>query len=758
MARNKNNVKNPSQLLSNANLISDSIVPLKNSPLIVEGMSLNSPDAYLNINNANLRVFGNVHTNQVHLGNMTVRPSYGLSTVTDVSNTTPDTIQFTNTHTAFTTTGNVTVGKDLTVSGNVEVGTANLFVDTVNSRIGVGTTEPSGQLELAGDERIQEYPPGPLTNYETHIPGYGVFKVYASSGWGNWVFKPWGAFTKDTNVWISANPTYNVGLAGNGNDDGTAMSIDTFNGINGSWLKLKLPYTINLKRFKIQGRYSSNERFVDATIYASTDDNNWDQIRSIQMPTSYDYETGVSFDTPNTSEYYDHFLIHITRLQTGTGQVPYANIGEWRLFGTPGPTTLDKGSLTLGRSLDVPRISRYDVDTETPRPEKLVVDFDTTVNTSPTDISGRGNHGTFNGTNMKYSAADKAFVFNGTDDYIGGQISTDGGDFIHSFSFWVKYNVIAREEYAFSFGSASTLGRVGYYKSSAGAIKIIGWSGGNIDYTFTHEPNRWYHVCGTYSGGGWGTNTKLYIDGVEYVGTGGGGNNLSIPNNPDLDIGRVYNSSGGAAFLNGQISNFKLYDVALEASEVQKLYRLGRTGRSMVISDTAVGIGKAPEAQLDVRGTLAVRGDLFVSSPKIENLFYAPPNWGYSNTSDGEANMWSFTYNAPVDGYLILNLNAHYAYNYGNQAFYAWISVDNKNNANSTLYDNTTVGGASSDGGHFHEYSDTDVAWKDLNHNTTAYVSAGDHTISLRIRKTINQTLDINGGAIKLLFIPKNYM
>jgi hypothetical protein len=29
---------------------------------------------------------------------------------------------------------------------------------------------------------------------------------------------------------------------------------------------------------------------------------------------------------------------------------------------------------------------------------------------------------------------------------------------------------------------------------------------------------------------------------------------------------------------------------------------LGRTGRSMVISDTAVGIGKVPEAQLDVRG------------------------------------------------------------------------------------------------------------------------------------------------------------
>jgi hypothetical protein len=38
---------------------------------------------------------------------------------------------------------------------------------------------------------------------------------------------------------------------------------------------------------------------------------------------------------------------------------------------------------------------------------------------------------------------------------------------------------------------------------------------------------------------------------------------------------------------------------------------LGRTGRSMVISDTAVGIGKVPEAQLDVRGVA-----------RMENLIY----------------------------------------------------------------------------------------------------------------------------------------
>jgi hypothetical protein len=73
----------------------------------------------------------------------------------------------------------------------------------------------------------------------------------------------------------------------------------------------------------------------------------------------------------------------------------------------------------------------------------------------------------------------------------------------------------------------------------------------------------------------------------------------------------LYLGAGGVSGqepLNGYISNPKLYNVALEPSEVKKLYNLGRTGRSMVISDTAVGIGKVPEAQLDVRGNLNVDG------------------------------------------------------------------------------------------------------------------------------------------------------
>jgi hypothetical protein len=54
-------------------------------------------------------------------------------------------------------------------------------VTLYKGHLGVGVTEPSGQLELAGDERIQEYPPGPMDDYETLIPGHGVFCAYASS-------------------------------------------------------------------------------------------------------------------------------------------------------------------------------------------------------------------------------------------------------------------------------------------------------------------------------------------------------------------------------------------------------------------------------------------------------------------------------------------------------------------------------------------------------------------------------------------------
>ena len=91
-------------------------------------MSVSEQTGYLNIDNAHLRVEGNIVAENIELGNIQIGPTYGLASVTDVGNITSQTVQFTNPTTGLVTTGNVAVGKDLTVSedltvtGNVEVG------------------------------------------------------------------------------------------------------------------------------------------------------------------------------------------------------------------------------------------------------------------------------------------------------------------------------------------------------------------------------------------------------------------------------------------------------------------------------------------------------------------------------------------------------------------------------------------------------------------------------------------------------------
>jgi hypothetical protein len=298
------------------------------------------------------------------------------------------------------------------------------------------------------------------------------------------------------------------------------------------------------------------------------------------------------------------------------------------------------GPLTLGQSLDVPRISRYDVDTETPRPEKLVVDFDTTVNSSPTDISGKGNHGTLVGAT--YSPADKAFTFDGTDQYIKFDTGLTGNA-IFSVSMW----------FISTGAGVDTLFQInGDYTGTSGEIAWLYKSGNELFFDFINNNlkvdysvfnnNDWNHVVVTFDGNAT-TGRCIYANGVKLTGTLDGsssGTALSLTNNTQAVIGALHRTSQNDYIheIVGKISNFKLYSVALEPSEVQKLYRLGRTGRSMVISDTAVGIGKAPEAQLDVRGVLKCDklfvGDEVMSSPvTIAFSTYWSPNIGDGSTT-----------------------------------------------------------------------------------------------------------------------------
>ena len=112
------------------------------------GVGVDSPDA-------NLHVLGNcfVSTNlelggTMTMGTVTVNARHELSAITATGNTTPHTVEFQNATTGLVTTGNVSVGKDLTVAGNVAVDTDTLFVDSVNDRVGIGTDNPDKKLHV----------------------------------------------------------------------------------------------------------------------------------------------------------------------------------------------------------------------------------------------------------------------------------------------------------------------------------------------------------------------------------------------------------------------------------------------------------------------------------------------------------------------------------------------------------------------------------------------------------------------------------
>ena len=189
-------------------------------------MPIGTPVGNLDIKNATLRT-SNLETQNIKIGSIFVGTGNSLEETANVGNSMSNTIQFTNTHTAFTTTGNVSVGKDLTVTGNVTastfsdgtaqltggtwsgsaaslttavdiggvafdgsagivpttfgaatfsgdvtVDTNTLHVDATNNRIGVGTTTPGQKLSIytgSTSTAALSFDRYPTDNYRTDI-------------------------------------------------------------------------------------------------------------------------------------------------------------------------------------------------------------------------------------------------------------------------------------------------------------------------------------------------------------------------------------------------------------------------------------------------------------------------------------------------------------------------------------------------------------------------------------------------------------
>src|SRR6056300_278301 len=148
-------------------------------------------------------------------------------------------------------------------------------VTLYKGHLGVGVTEPSGQLELAGDERIQAYPSRGMTHPDgtatgthttdltkniTYIEGHGEFKASASLRSRQDVDydgqQPYNAFDYTTNSYLLYGPGSGEDVGYNkttGYYEDNEYQLSASSGTPyGHWLQLEMPYKINVKSYFIQ--------------------------------------------------------------------------------------------------------------------------------------------------------------------------------------------------------------------------------------------------------------------------------------------------------------------------------------------------------------------------------------------------------------------------------------------------------------------------------------------------------------------------
>jgi prepilin-type N-terminal cleavage/methylation domain-containing protein len=190
------------------------------------------------------------------------------------------------------------------------------------------------------------------------------------------------------------------------------------------------------------------------------------------------------------------------------------------------------------------------------------------------DTSGYGNNGIVNGATLttdRKGEANKAYSFDGVDDYVDAGNDASLASSLFSIEFWLKKNNTVGLQTPLGKRSGTT---GGWYFDNPTGSPIIRFAMGNgaimldVVTTSTAWPLVWGHIVTTWDG----TTARIYLNGVQ-IGSGTLSSGSYTPGTGKLFIGALGPST--LNFFNGTIDEARVYNQALLSYQVQQLYAQG---------------------------------------------------------------------------------------------------------------------------------------------------------------------------------------
>lgn len=160
------------------------------------------------------------------------------------------------------------------------------------------------------------------------------------------------------------------------------------------------------------------------------------------------------------------------------------------------------------------------------------------------------------------SGATAAYVFSGSGSILSSSNTGISAAVSRTLTCWVKFSSKAIQ-CVMSIGANGA--NTGYSLETSGTVWLFGYGNSGTASTITYDANQWYHVAlvGTFVSGTT-LSSSLYVNGVLRQTN----SNASI--NTTNSVFRIGNSPSGTVFLNGSVSQAKVYRKALSSEDISE--------------------------------------------------------------------------------------------------------------------------------------------------------------------------------------------